>query len=157
MGVEIEQEVMNPNHPNNVKEVQKLSFNTEDVREMHRLTIANPDNGSFRIQFTSPDLKRSISDEMKTNMSGNEIRDRVKGYFSSRGVNTIVKKQQLNAADEETDIAEEIVKLVFEIRLDRLVAAPSTSNMVVAKGSSKSEITLEMNVVASNPPMTGQF
>jgi hypothetical protein len=26
LGVEIEQEVLNPNHPNNVKEIQKLSF-----------------------------------------------------------------------------------------------------------------------------------
>jgi hypothetical protein len=47
-GVEIEQEVLNPSHPNNVKEVQKLSFNTDDVREMHRLTILNPDDGTFR-------------------------------------------------------------------------------------------------------------
>lgn len=69
-GVEIKQEVLNPDHPNNVKEVQKLSFNTEDKREMHRVTIVNPDEGSFRLQFTSPDLKRSVSDELKPNMNG---------------------------------------------------------------------------------------
>jgi hypothetical protein len=68
---------------------------------MHRLTINSPDGGAFRIQFQSPDLKRSISDEMKTNMSGNEIRDRVKGYFNSVGVNTVVTKKCFNAANEE--------------------------------------------------------
>jgi hypothetical protein len=73
MGVEIKQDVLNPSHPKNVKEVQKLSFNTEDVREMHRLTIDNPDGGTFRIQFTSPDLKRSVSDELKTTTSPNKL------------------------------------------------------------------------------------
>jgi len=85
-GVEIEQEVLNPLHPNNVKEVQKLGFNTEDTREMHRLTITNPDEGSFRIQFSSPDLKRSISDELKSTMNGNEIRDRLYKYFKTVGL-----------------------------------------------------------------------
>lgn len=96
-GVEIEQEVLNPSHPNNVKEVQKLSFATEDVRETHRLTIDNPDEGTFRIQFTSPDLKRSVSDEMRVNMSGSEIRDRIKKYFNSVGLNTVVSRKDYDA------------------------------------------------------------
>jgi hypothetical protein len=36
---------------------------------MSRLTIKNPDEGAFRFAFTSPDLKRSASEEMKANMS----------------------------------------------------------------------------------------
>jgi hypothetical protein len=68
---------------------------------MHRLTITNPDGGAFRISFQSPDLKRSISDELKTDMSGNAIRDRVKKYFNSVGVNTVVTKKCYNAANEE--------------------------------------------------------
>ena len=77
MGVEIEQEELNPANPNNVKEVQKLSFNTKDQREQHTLTITNPnvDTGTFYIQFTTPDLKKSISGAMKPNMNTNEIRD----------------------------------------------------------------------------------
>ena len=92
LGVEIEQEVLNPAHPNNVKEVQKLSFNTKDIREQHTLTVTNPnvDTGTFYFQFTTPDLKKSISEAMKPNMSGNEIRDRIKKNFNSVGVNTIV-------------------------------------------------------------------
>ena len=92
MGVEIEQEVLNPAHPNNVKEVQKLSFNTKDQREQHTLTITNPniDTGTFYIQFTTPKLDKSISEAMKPNMSGSEIRDRIKKNFNSVGVNTIV-------------------------------------------------------------------
>lgn len=30
LGVEIEQDTLNPDHPNNVKEVQRLSFATAD-------------------------------------------------------------------------------------------------------------------------------
>jgi hypothetical protein len=90
MGVEIKQEVLNPSHPKNVKEVQKLSFNTEDVREMHRLTIDNPDGGTFRIQFTSPDLKRSVSDELNTNVGASSLSNKIKSYFNSVGFNTQV-------------------------------------------------------------------
>jgi hypothetical protein len=97
-GVEIEQETLNPSHPRNVKEVQKLSFHTEDTRETHRLTITYAetgviDEGTFRIQFTNPnDLKRSVSDELRTNNSARNIRDGIKGYFNSVGVNTVVTK-----------------------------------------------------------------
>jgi hypothetical protein len=49
LGVEIEQDTLNSNHPNNVKEVQRLSFATADTREMSRLTILNPDDGTFRL------------------------------------------------------------------------------------------------------------
>jgi hypothetical protein len=52
----------------------------------------------------------------------------------------------LNAAGEETNTAEEITQTVFEIKLDRLVDAPSTSAMIVAKGTTKSELVLEANV-----------
>jgi hypothetical protein len=51
------------------------------------------DEGTFRIQFTNPnDLKRSVSDELRTNNSARNIRDGIKGYFNSVGVNTVVTK-----------------------------------------------------------------
>jgi hypothetical protein len=124
---------------------------------MHRLTIDNPDKGTFRLQFTSNDLKRSVSDELRVNMSGSQIRDGIKKYFNSIGLNTVVTKKTLNAKGEETATAEDIVKTVFEIRLDRLVDKPSTSNMIVAKGTTKSTLKLDFNAVASKPPMTGQW
>jgi hypothetical protein len=64
---------------------------------MHRLTILNPDGGTFRIRFQSPDLKSSISEEMKTNNSGNNVRDRVKKYFNSVNVNTVVTRKDYDA------------------------------------------------------------
>jgi hypothetical protein len=66
-----------------------------------------------------------------------------------------VTKKTYNANDEETDTANEIMKAVYEIKLDRLVSTPSTSAMSIMKGSIKSDITLERNVVESGPPMTG--
>jgi hypothetical protein len=116
-----------------------------------------PDAGTYRINFQSPKLERKLSDELKANMSGDAIRDRMKGYFNSVGVNTIVTKKTFNAKDEETDTAEEIIKAVYDIKLDRLVAAPSTAAMSIMIGSTKATITLEKDVQVSDPPMTGQF
>jgi hypothetical protein len=90
-------------------------------------------------------------------MSPNQIRDGVKRYFNSVGVETVVTKKTFNAAGEETDVAEDIVKSVFEISVDRLVDAPKSSGMVVAKGTTKSELLLEANAQVSGPPMSGQF
>jgi MoaA/NifB/PqqE/SkfB family radical SAM enzyme len=90
-------------------------------------------------------------------MNENEIRDRIKKYFNSVGVNTVVTKKNYNDKDEVTDVAEEVKKSVYEIKLDRLVATPSTSAMSIMKGSTKSEITLDSNVQVSGPPMSGQW
>jgi hypothetical protein len=111
MGVEIEQEVLNPNHPNNVKEVQRLSFNTEDQREMHRLTIDGPDDGTFRIAFRgpAPDMIRETSGELKTNMSGSQIRDGMKNFWNAIGLNTIVVKKKLDASGTETEVNDDVV------------------------------------------------
>lgn len=70
---------------------------------MHRLTINKPagaeefDEGTFRVQFTNPnDLKRSVSDELRVNMSGSQIRDGLRKYFGTVGLDTIVTKKTLN-------------------------------------------------------------
>jgi hypothetical protein len=89
-GVEIEQDVLNQAHPNNVKEVQKLSFATEDKRETHRITInykenkeGKVDSGSYRIQFTNAKLEKSISEQLNANYDANTLRDKLKSYFNS--------------------------------------------------------------------------
>jgi hypothetical protein len=41
VGVEIEQATLNATHPNNVKELQKLSYSQSDVRETHYINITN--------------------------------------------------------------------------------------------------------------------
>jgi len=95
---------------------------------MHRLTIDNPDNGTFRLSFTNPStLKRKSSDELKADMSGNQISAGIRTYFNSVGLNTVVTKKTFNAAGEETEVSEEITQAVYEIRLDRLVSSESTA------------------------------
>lgn len=49
MGVEIKQETLNQDHPKNIKEIQKLGFTTNSEIEMSRLTILNPDSGTYRL------------------------------------------------------------------------------------------------------------
>jgi len=70
---------------------------------MSRITVKNFDSGTFRFQFTSPELKRSVSEECKANMSAAEISNKIKGYYNSVGVNPVVTKKTLNAAGEPTD------------------------------------------------------
>jgi len=66
-GVEIEQAVMNAKHPNNVKEVQRLGFSTEDKREMHRVTITKPDDKDFKllVRGGAPNFHKAISGSLK--------------------------------------------------------------------------------------------
>lgn len=125
---------------------------------MHRLTIDNPDDGTFRLAFTNPnDLKKKSSDEMKANMSGDEVRDRIKTYFNSVGLNTVVTKKNFNAEGTEAEGEDVVTQSVYEIRLDRLVSTESTAAIQVAKGSTKATITVEKAVEISGPPMTGQW
>jgi hypothetical protein len=149
--------VLDPANPNNVKELQKLSFNTEDKRETHRLTITNPDNGKFKVSFTSPELKRSLSDEMRTNDAGSTISHRMRHYFRSVGVNTSTTRKLYDDKDVETSDIKKAKKIVLEIKIDRLVKTPRTSSMAILKLSTKSTFKLERNVVTSGPPMTGKF
>jgi hypothetical protein len=121
------------------------------------LTINNPDDGSFRIQFTSQELKRSVSGEMKTNMHENQIRDAMYSYFKSVNVSSYVKRYYYDAEGAETSDKSLATKIVFEIKIDRLTTVPTTSSMTVAKASSKSDIQLEANVQVSSVPMTGKW
>jgi hypothetical protein len=125
---------------------------------MHKLTVTNPDDGTWRVRFTNPnDLKLSVSDEMVANGSANHVRDKIHTYFRHFGGTTVTKKTY-NAQDEETDGNDTpIVKAVYEIQLIRLLGAATTADMQIAKGTTKSEFVLESNVRVSDPPITGHF
>lgn len=159
LSVEIEQATLNPAHPNNVKEVQALAFSTADTREMTRLTIVNPDKGTFRITFMNPKtFKKEVSEEMKANMSAAQISNSVKKYFNgAAGANPVVTKTNYDADNKVTEDAEKVVKSVYEIKLDRLINGQSAESMTLNKLSSKSEITLEPLVVKSGPPISGKY
>lgn len=83
LAVEVEQATLNAAHPKTTKEVQLLTFNTEDIKETSVLTIVNPDDGTFRLTFmsTGDDIKRVVSEEMKANMSASKITNAIKGYY----------------------------------------------------------------------------
>jgi hypothetical protein len=53
--------------------------------------------------------------------------------------------------------AEAIVKAVYEIKIDKLIADVSASSITVAKASSKSDISIEHNVVKSGPAISGKY
>jgi len=76
---------MNRNHPNNVKEIQRLGFSTEDKKEMHTVTITNPDKLGFKLFFrgAAPDFKKEVSSEINASMSGSQVRDRIRPYFKT--------------------------------------------------------------------------
>jgi len=91
-------------------------------------------SGTFLLRFTNPtDFKRFNSAALKHSMSASQLRDGINEYFKDqRGVNTVVTKKTYKADDTETTVDAEIVKIVFEIKLDRMVSQPSTSAMTLS-------------------------
>jgi hypothetical protein len=125
---------------------------------MSRLTILNPDDGTFRFAFMNPTtFKKSASEEMRSNMSAGEISNSIKSYYNEVGVNPVVTKINYDVEDNETDDAEAIVKSVFEIKIDRLITGITTDGVTVARATTKSELTFEHNVVVSGPPISGKY
>jgi hypothetical protein len=94
---------------------------------------------------------------MKADADNNKVRDAINGYYNSVGYNCIVTKIMYDAEDAETSDKALTVKAVFEIKLDRLITGVSADAITVAKASSKSEITIEHNVVVSGAPISGSF
>lgn len=80
-GVEIEQDVLNPDHPKNVKEVQKLSFLTEDLKNKYTLQMDNCDRGTWKIMFTSVDLSKTTTEELEGCPGVRDLRNEINGYF----------------------------------------------------------------------------
>jgi hypothetical protein len=160
VGVEIEQASVNANHPRNVKEVQRLAFEQDDVRETHTITVTNlqeNDTGTFRIKFTGTDLKPSVSETLKVSMSANELRDGIKKYWEDNGLKIVVTKKGYDSSDVETTTTADIVKYIFEIKLDRMVSTASTSAMIVTGITTNANIAFVRNSVDSAPPMTGKW
>jgi hypothetical protein len=157
LGVEIEQATLNAAHPRNVKEVQRLSYSQPDTRETHHLDITNfaNDTGSFVIRFTNQELKTTNSGTLKTTMSANNIRDGIKSYMNSVGVNTVVRKLTYDANGAETATEADIVKIRFEIKIDRMVSTATTTNMLISGSTSSATITITRNVVTSGTPLSG--
>jgi len=161
-GVEIEQQDLDPTNPNNVKEVQKLSFGVPDTRETHKITITYPkvgtiDYGTFRVSFTSPDLKRSNSGELKANFNWWQMRNGLNKYFNTQGVNTVVTVRNYDENGNETTDTKKTAKREYTIKIDRLVTKPTTASMVILKGTTKAKVELKANLQVSGKPITGKF
>lgn len=125
VGVEIEQSTLNTAHPRNVKEVQRLALAQDDVRETHTITVTNlvdNDTGSFKIKFTGTDLRPSVSETLTVGMTANQLRDGIKKYWEDNGLGIVVTRKTYDASDVETTTSADIVKVIFEIKLDRMVS-----------------------------------
>jgi len=94
---------------------------------------------------------------MKANSSAWTVERALRGYFNSVGVNPKVSRKSFDDKDVETDDTKKVKKLVYTIKVDRLVNAPTTSSMVILKGTTKAKLELKANVQVSGKPMTGKF
>lgn len=94
---------------------------------------------------------------MKADADNNKVRDAINGYYNSVGYNCIVSWTRYDAEDAETSDNALTVKAVYEIKLDRLITGVSADAITVAKASTKSEITIEHNIVVSGAPISGSY
>jgi len=82
---------------------------------------------------------------MTTDMSANNIRDAIKTYMNSQGVNTVVTKRTYDSSDVATTTSADIAKISFKIEVDRMVTTPTTSAMTIFGSTSTATITLDRN------------
>lgn len=90
-------------------------------------------------------------------MNANQLRDGIKKYWEDNGLNIVVTKKGYDSSDVETTTTADIVKYIFEIKLDRMVATASTSAMIVTGITTNANIAFVRNSVDSAAPMTGKW
>jgi len=161
VAVEIEQSDV-VGHHHSMKEVQKLTVNTEQNKDTLKLTILNPDDGKYILNFQDPDdlSKYRSSDVLKPTYSAWDVRNRVKGvYLNKWGAFPSVTLEMFDANDELTEDVALQVKRVYTITCDRLIPRVSTSNVLVAKQTTTSTFSVELpiDVQQSSAPLSGKY
>jgi hypothetical protein len=94
---------------------------------------------------------------MKVSQSASQLRDACKKYWEDRGLKIIVTKKSYDASDVETTTSADIVKIVFEIKVDRMTTQATTSNLIVTGVTTNANVALVRNAVTSAAPMTGKW
>jgi hypothetical protein len=136
VGVEIERDNSSaPGHHHSVKEVQMVEARIERNKDTVRVTIDNPDNGNFLLNFKKSDGKYKTSRKIKANANAGEFLNGVRYEWCRWTLGTMCKAN-LTMYDADGNITtshSKTVKNVYHLMLDVQRSTPSTTNILVVK------------------------
>jgi hypothetical protein len=160
-GVEFEQTAIK-NHHQSMKEIQELKISTDQTKEKTIISVKNPDDGSFRVTFKHPNTgKFVVMGPIKCKATAAEFKNLIKKYYWDLIRSDIkVTRLDLDADGKNITIANTtLVTIQFEIEVIKLIANPTTAQIIVSKVGSQATVTAKVpaDVQLSAPPLTGKF
>jgi len=161
VAVEIEQTDI-VDHPHSFKEMQKLNINIDNNWDTFRVTILNPDDGEFIMNFQDTEDLTEYHSTWPITANGNldHMWSKFSSYCGGRfGTWCRVAIEMYDDQDVITLDPALTVKNVITVELMRLITGPSTNNILIAKTSTASTITVELpsEVQLSSTPLNGKY
>ena len=158
-GVEFEQTTI-VNHHQAMKEIQELKISTDNTREQTTIDIKNPDDKHFKLMFKSPKTSKFVvSGTIKCISTEAEFKAGVKDYYWKllRSDIKIIRIDLDADGNNVTATNKTMVTIRYIIETGKLVASPSTTQIIVSKVGTSSTITAKPTSQISAPPISGKF
>jgi len=135
-----------------------MPSNTFDTSEV-RVSLA--DGGSYWIMMLNPkNLEWIRSAVIYSGEGANDFKNHIAPFYKKvYGATPVVERTTLALNGTETTVAEEIQEYVYRITLPRCITAPSTSQMLVVKNTTLSNIAVFVpeQIQLSSPPLSGAY
>jgi len=135
-------------HHHAMKELQKIGINITNNQDTTRVTILNADAGDYILNYQdSVDLLYTASNKIPAKATASQMYNALDWTICRKkfGSPCDVTLTLYDAADLVTTVELDAVKRVYEIKVRKLIAGPSASNILVAKTSTTATVTVEIS------------
>ena len=152
VSVEYEQADTTAHHHAN-KEIQVMRIDQTNIAEKFNIEISGSMGQNFFIQFVDPNWTDSQpiedmfwkTDEIADDCSASTMRNRIKGYFSSKwGSDISVAKVDYDIMDMETSDSDAVMKSIYTVTLLKRINGPSFSSAAVLQDGPGAMISIDM-------------
>lgn len=160
VAVEIEDNANAKTHHHAMRQIQEMQVSTTQEFEKTKFTIEGGNSGNFKIIYTNPKTQKvNVTDTLKDDMTADEFKNGVKGYYAIHGTEINVIKESLDVNGVATADPLLAVKHVYTVSLLKLINGQSTDGIQIAPMGTNAQITFEApeNVQLSKPPLEGHF
>lgn len=144
-----------------MKEIQFLSVAPEQIYELTKVTIDNPDEGEYIINFQNPnDLQYYQSSKIKANAGDWEFRNAIKSYYQNNFGSKITVTREIYGTDGiEVEKVKDAVQIVYTIQLNKLIEGTTMNGVIVTRDSTSAVVTVTnpSELQLSGPPLSGSF
>jgi hypothetical protein len=161
VAVEIEQSDI-VGHHQSFKELQKLNIAIDNNFDTFRVTVLNPDGGEYILNFQDREDLTVYHQSWPITANGDagHMYNKVNEYcWYQFGSYCGFVMEMFDAADLVTLDPALTVKNVYTVHIKKLISGPSTNNILVAKTTTTSTITVELpsEVQLSSTPLSGSY